>query len=54
MSRVIPFNRPHLPETSFAYLRQAVMNMHLSGDGPFTRRCHAYLQELLGAARLEG
>jgi dTDP-4-amino-4,6-dideoxygalactose transaminase len=49
MSRPIPFNRPHLPQAAFAYLHQAVMNMHLSGDGPFTRRCHVLLQELLGA-----
>lgn len=52
MSPLIPFNRPYLPETGFAYLRQAVENMHLSGDGPFTRRCHALLQQLLGAPRV--
>ena len=51
MTRPIPFKRPHLPEASYSYLREAVTNMHLSGDGPFTRRCHALLQELLGAPR---
>jgi dTDP-4-amino-4,6-dideoxygalactose transaminase len=52
MNRVIPFNRPHLPQAAFAYLHQAVLNMHLSGDGPFTGRCHALLQELTGAPRV--
>src|SRR5262245_33585358 len=52
MKRHIPFNRPHLPQAAFAYLHQSVLNMHLSGDGPFTRRCHALLQELTGAPRV--
>lgn len=48
----IPFNRPYLPEAAYRYLREAVENMHLSGDGPFTRRCHALLQQMLGAHRV--
>ena len=34
----IGFNRPAMPETAYQYLREAVRNMHLSGDGPFTKR----------------
>ncbi|MFO0926413.1 MAG: dTDP-4-amino-4,6-dideoxygalactose transaminase [Gemmataceae bacterium] len=52
MSPPIPFNRPYLPDTSYTYVRQAVENMHLSGDGPFTRRCHALLQQILGGPRV--
>lgn len=48
----IPFNRPLLLASAYAYLRQAVENMHLSGDGPFTRKCHALLQEWLGAPKV--
>jgi dTDP-4-amino-4,6-dideoxygalactose transaminase len=33
------------------YIREAVATMHLSGDGDFTRRCHTYLRQLLGARR---
>jgi dTDP-4-amino-4,6-dideoxygalactose transaminase len=51
-ARHIPFNRPAVPEASYSYLRQAVENMHLSGDGPFTRRCHALLERLLGAPKV--
>jgi dTDP-4-amino-4,6-dideoxygalactose transaminase len=48
----IPFNRPLVLETAFDYLRQTVAAGHLSGDGPFTHRCHALLEELLGAPRV--
>ncbi len=34
------------------YIRQAVEAAHLSGDGGFTRRCHAILEELLPRARV--
>jgi dTDP-4-amino-4,6-dideoxygalactose transaminase len=50
--RHVPFNRPAVPEASYRYLRQAVENMHLSGDGPFTRRCHALLERLLDAPKV--
>jgi dTDP-4-amino-4,6-dideoxygalactose transaminase len=50
--RHVPFNRPAVPEASYRYLRQAVENMHLSGDGPFTRRCHAMLERLLDAPKV--
>jgi dTDP-4-amino-4,6-dideoxygalactose transaminase len=47
----IPFNKPHLTGNEFAYVRQAVEAGHLSGDGQFTRRCQALLQEQIGAHR---
>jgi dTDP-4-amino-4,6-dideoxygalactose transaminase len=50
--RPIPFNRPTVAEAAYAYLRQAVAAGHLSGDGPFTCRCHDLLQRLLGAPRV--
>ncbi|MBL8792436.1 MAG: dTDP-4-amino-4,6-dideoxygalactose transaminase [Planctomycetia bacterium] len=48
----IPFNRPLSLETGLDYMRQACAAGHLSGDGPFTHRCHALLEELLGAPRV--
>jgi dTDP-4-amino-4,6-dideoxygalactose transaminase len=41
----IPFNRPMVGDNIHQYLREAVANMHLSGDGPFTRRCHHWLEQ---------
>lgn len=47
----IPFNRPFATGREFEYIRQAIENRHLSGDGPFTRRCHAWLEQRLGCPR---
>jgi dTDP-4-amino-4,6-dideoxygalactose transaminase len=41
----IPFNRASLAGNELAYIHEAVQKGHISGDGPFTRRC----QELLKA-----
>lgn len=48
----IPFNRPSVLESGHTYLRQAVANMHLSGDGPFTKKCHALLEQVLGVPKV--
>lgn len=45
----IPFNRPSLMGNEIAYITQSVTEGHISGDGAFTKRCHALLEELLGA-----
>lgn len=42
-SAKIPFNRPYTSGTEFRNIQQAIDAMHLSGDGPFTRRAHALL-----------
>ena len=47
----IPFNRPSLAGNEMAYLAEAIANGHLSGDGPFTRRCHALLESSLGVGK---
>ena len=44
----IPFNRPFLSGREFQYIQQAVNNWQVSGDGEFTRRCHAFLEQELG------
>jgi len=46
----IPFNRPYTTGREFDYIRQAIDSGHLSGDGQFTNRCHAWLRERTGAA----
>ena len=43
----IPFNRPFLAGPEFEYIRQAIEMAHVSGDGPFTKKCHALLEQLL-------
>ncbi len=47
----IPFNRPSLAGNELANIAAAIAGGHVSGDGPFTRRCHAVLEEVTGAKR---
>jgi dTDP-4-amino-4,6-dideoxygalactose transaminase len=48
----IPFNRPAVVGEEFRYMREAMAAGRISGDGQFSRRCHALLEEELGAARV--
>ena len=41
----IPFNRPFTVGKEFEYIRQAIAQMHLSGNGPFTQRCQEWLEK---------
>ena len=50
--RKIPFNKPYVAAGSENYLCQAVANMHFSGDGPFTKKCHALLEQVLGVPKV--
>src|ERR1035441_4966186 len=48
----IPFNRFCKTGTEFTYIQQAIDEMHVSGNGRFTKLCHALLEELLGAPKV--
>jgi dTDP-4-amino-4,6-dideoxygalactose transaminase len=50
--KVIPFNVASILPAGFAYLNQAVANRHLSGDGPFTKKCQALLEYLTRVPRV--
>src|SRR6478609_3617247 len=47
----IPFNRFCKVGTEFEYMQQAINNMHISGDGPFTRKCQDLLETALDAPK---
>jgi TDP-4-keto-6-deoxy-D-glucose transaminase len=47
----IPFNRPYATGKELIYAAEAQRNYHLSGDGPFTKRCHAWIEEQTGCAK---
>jgi dTDP-4-amino-4,6-dideoxygalactose transaminase len=51
MTGHIPFNRPYMTGQELENIREAHENGHLSGDGPFTRRCHAWLEDKTGCSR---
>ena len=46
---VIPFNRACLTGREMSYVAEAINQGPLAGDGPFTARCHALLEQLTGA-----
>jgi dTDP-4-amino-4,6-dideoxygalactose transaminase len=47
MSR-IPFNKPFLTGNETSYIQQAVASGKISGDGLFTKKCHAFFEERYG------
>ena len=47
----IPFNWPYLTGKEIEYIAQAHLNGMLSGDGPFTRNCQAWLESYAGSAK---
>jgi len=51
MREVIPFNRPFMTGKELGYIAEAHANGHLAGDGPFTRRCHGWLEKQTGSAK---
>ena len=44
----IPFNKPYMTGRELWYIAQAHTNGHLSGDGMFTKKCHAWLEAHTG------
>jgi dTDP-4-amino-4,6-dideoxygalactose transaminase len=47
----IPFNKPFIVGKELYNIAQAVVESHLSGDGPFTGRCQKWLEERLGCVK---
>src|SRR5579864_2320149 len=48
----IPFNRPFASGKEYTYIQQAIENGHVSGDGPFTRKCQQKLEQMLGVPKV--
>jgi len=47
----IPFNKPYMTGKEVAYISEAHANSMLAGDGPFTKRCHQWLEQKIGARK---
>jgi len=52
MTYRIPFNKPSLAGDELRYVADAITRGHTAGDGSFTARCHALLQEKFHAAKV--
>jgi dTDP-4-amino-4,6-dideoxygalactose transaminase len=51
MTKRIPFNWPHMTGKELDYIAEAHSQGKLAGDGPFTQKCHAWLEKKLGAVK---
>jgi dTDP-4-amino-4,6-dideoxygalactose transaminase len=49
---LIDFNKPTLTGDEFKYIQQAIENRHISGDGAFTKKCSALLEQELGVRKV--
>jgi dTDP-4-amino-4,6-dideoxygalactose transaminase len=46
---VIPFNKPYMTGKELQYIAEAHANGHLAGNGAFSKRCSAWLEDRLGS-----
>ena len=47
----IQFNRPYMTGMELQYILEAKSGYMLAGDGPFTKRCHSWIEEQAGCAK---
>ena len=43
---MIDFNKPTLIGNELQYIANAFKNSHVSGDGPFSKKCQALLEKM--------
>jgi len=48
----IPFNRPFIVGKELDYIAKSVLNGHISGNGPFTKKCQALMEEKFKAKKI--
>ncbi len=48
MTERVPFNRPFMTGKELYYIAEANFGNMLAGDGPFTKRCHEWLERKSG------
>jgi dTDP-4-amino-4,6-dideoxygalactose transaminase len=48
---MINFNQPYIAHNQVKYIKEALENYHISGDGPFTKKCNLYLEKYFGVKK---
>lgn len=48
----VDFNQPLPVGKELEYIAEALQSGHISGDGPFTKKCHAFLEGALGVPKV--
>jgi dTDP-4-amino-4,6-dideoxygalactose transaminase len=51
IKHMIPFNLPPVVGSEINYIQQVINNGNLSGDGPFTKKCHLWLEKNFKTAK---
>lgn len=51
MAEKIPFNWPHMTGKELDYIAESHLHGRLAGDGPFTRRCHEWIEQRTECSR---
>src|ERR1035438_9918799 len=49
---MIPINKASRWGKEIEYVLEAITKGHISGDGTFTKRCHAFLESALGVEKV--
>jgi len=49
---MIPFNKPPLTNNEHTYLLEAIHSPKISGDGPFSQKCHHWFETTLGCQKV--
>ena len=49
---MIQFNEPPFTGKEFEYMKQTIENAHICGDGEFTKKCHAWLEERMQSPKV--
>ncbi len=49
---MIPFNKPFVIENELEYIKDAITNKLIRGDGGYTKKCHSFLEDKLGAKKV--
>lgn len=48
---MIPFNKPYMTGKELFYIAKAHFNNMLAGDGPFTQKCHGWIEQESGCEK---
>jgi dTDP-4-amino-4,6-dideoxygalactose transaminase len=51
MNKKVPFNMPYMTGKELYYIAEANFNNMLAGDGPFTKKCHTWLEQKTAAKK---
>ncbi len=48
----IPFNKPYATGKELSYINETIERGHISGDGLFTKKCQAWLEQHIGSLKV--